>query len=256
MNWMRRAAGGTGPLLGSAFVAVLLAPVLPDLAVDWFSGTLPDGLLRVIAIVVVLALCVGIFYGRIGLARRRARHHGYQLADLQQRDVLVLPLGFTNYQRRDARTGRVPLACWLVDTIRPDIVIGVSNPGISGTEIDRTRTELAADHVRFDYVRLSSAIDATTAVPEAQELLQDRLGRPDVTGRSCYVDVTGGTVVLTIAMLQSAAALGLDCVYVASEFDDQRNLIEGSQTGRSFDPRRFGDPPTPGPTPAPHPSGA
>ncbi|MDN5751226.1 MAG: hypothetical protein L0H64_22430, partial [Pseudonocardia sp.] len=242
MNWLRNAATGATPLLESAVVAVIFAPVLPDIAVDLFGGgAVPNWLLRVFAIIALVAGCFGLYRRRLGRARRRARDRGYRLADLEQRDVLVIPLGLNNnYQRRSDRTGRVPLACWLIDTIQPKIVIGVTNPGVTAAEVDRTRRELDADGVVFDDIRLPSGVDATVAVPAAQTQLRARLAQPDVTGKRCYIDVTGGNVVLSIAMLQVAAALGNDCVYVASDFDEKRNLIEGSQTGKSFDPRRFG----------------
>lgn len=246
-GWQTLAAG-VRPYLDSFLVAVVLAPVLPDVAVDVLGGgLLPDAVLRFLALAVVFAFCGAAFWFRRWRAQRRARRTGYQLSGIEPRDVLVLPISFpTRYQNRANRTGPPPLANWLIDTIEPRLVIGVASPDIPAAQLDDLRTQLGVDNITFDHLTLPDVLDADVAVRYAESQLLARCGQPELANWTRYVDITGGNVVMSIAMLRAAAALSADCVYVSARRENNQ-VVEGSQQGHSFDPRRLlATPPTVG----------
>lgn len=227
--------GGASRYLGSVIVAVLLAPVLPDVFVELFGGgeqAWVDPVLRLAALAVVLLGCVVVYWVQNRIARRRS---AVVLSGIGQRDVLVLPVGFTSeYHRRGDRTGERSVSDWLVDTCRPGVVIAVVSPEVAPIAT-RTRAALTADGVVCEVVELPDVADPTSAVPEAERLVSGLVTSRALGGRPTYVDTTGGNVVMSLAMLRVASVLGVECTYVASRHDGKR-IVPGSQVGHAFDP--------------------
>ncbi len=227
--------------LTSVFVAVILAPVAPDIAVDLLGDPASpwrDPLLRFVAPVLVLVLCVLVYRAQVGVAARRSKRHPYRLTGVEQHDVLVLPLGHNStYESRRRRTKSKTIPDWLVDTVAPTLVIAVATPQIESAMIDEMRTNLASDDVEFDHVVLSDGRDPAIVVPEAEDQVLAKLKSRNLLTTSCAVDVTGSTVPMSIAMLRVASLLGATCTYVASRRYEDNSPVLGSQVGKSFDPR-------------------
>ncbi|WP_298800704.1 hypothetical protein [Pseudonocardia sp. 73-21] len=236
----RELAEGATRYLNTLLIGVLLAPVAPDVAVDLFGATLPswrNPLLRLLAVLAVFALCLSAYRWRLHAARRRARRRGYRLAGVESREVVVLPIGFrTRYDARGRRTGSMSVANWLLDAARPSVVIGVTNPQIPAQQVEQLRAELAVDGIAFETVCLSAVHDPEVAVRDAEEMLVGQLQLRGLAERSCYVDTTGGTVALSMAMLRVAALIGAQCTYVSSRFENNQP-VPGTQVGHAFDPR-------------------
>lgn len=148
--------------LGTAGIAVLLAPVLPDLAVDIFGDpTDPsrDWWLRLLALALLLALVLGLTAANLRWTAHRTRRRGRdQFADLRPAEILAvsLSLGRDNalpYTHIDRREGRGPqIAEFLVAGTAPTTVVGVmmsnmpSSPvivsGRSTGRVDATKQSL------------------------------------------------------------------------------------------------------------------
>jgi hypothetical protein len=230
---------GSTDYLKSVFVAVILAPIAPDVAVDLWGDPASrwrDPLLRFIALVLVLVLCVVVYRARVRRANQRSRRSPYRLTGVGQHDVLVLPLGGgSTYQSPGGRTKSKTVPEWLVDAVRPTLVIAVATPQVEAM-IDEMRTNLGSDGIDFDHVVLSDGGDPELAVPEAEAQVLAKLKGRNLLTASCVVDVTGGTVPMSIAMLRVASLLGATCTYVSSEYKNN-GPVPGSQVGRSFAPR-------------------
>ncbi|MEU4376718.1 hypothetical protein [Pseudonocardia alni] len=232
----RATLAGTREYLGSVLVGVVLAPVLPDVAVDLFGdGTVRDPLLRLGAVAAVLAGCVLLFRWRRARTARRAARSGLTLTNLERRDVLIAPIGLrSGYTERDNRTGVKTVVEWLVDSSRPDTVIGVCTPQ-SATVLPALRAGLAADGVRLETAELSDVLDPEATVATAQALVVGLVDARGLRERSTYVDITGGTVPMSLAMLRVGAVLGARCTYVSSEFRGG-TVVPGTQRASAFDP--------------------
>jgi CRISPR-associated protein (Cas_Cas02710) len=232
--------GSTG-YLSSVFVGVILAPIAPDAAVDVFGDPTSwwlDPLLRFGALVLVLVLCVLVYRARVGLAARRSRRSPYRLTGVERHDVLVLPLGHNStYQSRSDRTKPKTVPDWLVDAVAPTLVIAVATPQINSAMIDGLRTQLAADGIDFDHVELRGGGDLALGVPDAEHEILAKLKARNLLTTPCAVDVTGGTVPMSIAMLRVASLLGATCTYVFSTEYKDNKPVPGTQVGKSFDPR-------------------
>lgn len=232
----QRLVSGANQYLGTVVVGVMLAPVLPDVAVELLGEADPrwlNPLLRLCALGFVLVLCVGVYQLQLSWTRWRVGRSGLVLMGVEQRDVLVLPVGLpTRYRSRDTRTGVMSVAEWLVDSSRPQLVIAVGSPQVA----DRMAVmgaQLAADGVDFESVVLRDAYDPEIAVPDAERLVVGVMAAGGLLDRPCYVDTTGGTVPMSIAMLRVGALLGARCTYVSSTYDG-REVVPGSQRGRAF----------------------
>jgi hypothetical protein len=234
----RALVAGASQYMSSVLVGVLLAPVLPDVAVDLGGAARPwwtNPALRIGSLLLVLVVCVLAYRAQLAVTRRRALRAGYALSGIGRRDVLVLPIGLrSGYTPRDRRTGEKTVIEWLVDSSRPAHVIGVATPQVNDL-LPGIRMGLAADGVRFDSVEIRDAGDPDTAVADAQSLVISMVQSRSLTGRTCYVDTTGGSVPMSLAMLRVGSLLGAECTYVSSEYKD-RALVPGSQKGRAFDP--------------------
>jgi len=242
MSGLRNLISGSTRYLSSVFVAVMLAPVVPDMAVELFGAPEPlwrDPSLRAAALLLVLVVCIATYRFRVGLARRRARRSGYRLAGIQQRDVLVLPIGHrSTYQARKARIGAMSVVNWLVDAAAPGLVLGVASPQISGELLADLHSQLARDGIEFEHVTLRDVGNPETAVADAERLVIGELEARGLLTASCYVDTTGGNVVMSIAMLRVAALLGVQCTYVSSRYENNQP-VPGTQIGNGFDPRNL-----------------
>ncbi|SDH47931.1 hypothetical protein [Pseudonocardia oroxyli] len=236
MSSLRRLLTGASAYLGSVFVGVLFAPVLPDVAVDLFGNDdWRDPLLRLAAVVLVLIACVALYRFQIVRAARRAARIGLALEGLEQREVLVIPVGHrSGYTARAVRTGQRTSTEWLVDSCRPAVLVAVGTPQVTVMRA-ALREGLEADGVAVEWVELSDGGDPEVAVAEAQSLVVGLLERRGWRDRPSYVDTTGGTVAMSFAMLRVGALLATTCVYVASEIRN-REVVPGSQRARAFDP--------------------
>lgn len=234
---LRSAFSGASRHISGVLVGVLLAPVLPDVAVEVFGGgpAWGDAVLRIIALVVVVAVCVAVYQTQVWFARRR---QAVILTGVGRRDVLVLPVGFRcQYRPGPQRTGQRTIPEWLIDTCRPAAVVLVTSPEIGDVEA-KLGKGLATEGIRYAVVQLTDVYNPDSAIPEAERGVSAKLGDMELTGLPTYVDTTAGNVVMSLAMLRVARALGAECTYVASRYQ-HKTLVPGSQSGRAFDPTRL-----------------
>lgn len=203
--------------LGTAGIAVLLAPVLPDLAVDIFGDpTAParDWWLRLLALAFLIALVLGLTAANLRWTARRTRRRGRDpFADLRPAEVLAvsLSLGKDNtlpYTRIDRRAGPGPqIVEFLAAGTTPTTVVGVISPQVDQTTVDSLTAEFAADGIGFTPVRISEAYEPHAVIGESRGIA-DTIARLDVPGSQILVDTTAGTIPMTLAMMRVAATLG------------------------------------------------
>lgn len=233
----RRLFSGANQYLGTVVIGVLFAPVLPDVAVELFGGSdqrWVDPLLRLAALGLVFALCVGVYQLQLSWTQWRVGRSGLVLVGVEQRDVLVLPVGLpTTYRSRGSRMGEISVAEWLVDSARPQLVIAVGSPQVA-ERMTGMGEQLNADGVAFESIVLRDVYDPEIAVPDAERLVIGLMTANGVLDRSCYVDTTSGTVPMSIAMLRVGSLLGAQCTYISSTYCG-REVVPGSQRGRAFD---------------------
>lgn len=246
---VRDAASGAARYLGGVLVGVLLAPVLPDVAVDAFGRDDPrwvNPVLRLAALALVLVACVAVFAVQRRRAHRRAR--GAVLTGIGACDVLVLPLGLNCvYRPPGQRTGLRAIPEWLIDTCEPQFVVAVASPETPDAD-ERIGRGLAEKGIGFACVQLTDVVDPKRAVPEAARRIPEKLADLGLDGQHTYVDTTGGNVVMSLAMLRVGAMLGAECTYLSSRYEKGR-LVPGTQVGRAFDPVALFAPPAADPTP-------
>jgi hypothetical protein len=84
-------------------------------------------------------------------------------------------------------------------------------------------------------VQLSEVSDPKSTIPEVGRTVPAKLAELDPADRTVYVDITGGNVVMSLAMLRLGAVLGAECIYLASEYKNGEP-VPGTQVGRAFDP--------------------
>ncbi len=225
--------------LGSVFVAVLLAPVLPDAAVELFGAPSPawrNPVLRGAAVFVVIVACVGVDQVRRWRARRREA--SAPMPELGHYAVLVQPLSPKRYgyrPRHSGRTGDRMVPEVNVDAATPRLVVAVATPQIPAASVDDLKANLAADDVDFDVVSISEPGDVKQVVPEVTQRILAKLREHDVGPGDVCFDTTGGNVPVSLAMLRAAALYGSDCCYVSSRLDGDGRAPH-SQVPRSFDP--------------------
>ena len=225
--------------LGSVFVAVLLAPVLPDAAVELFGAPSPtwrNPVLRGAAVLLVIAACVGVDQIRRWRARRREARA--PMPELGHYAVLVQPLSPQRYgyrSRESGRTGDLMVPEVNVDAASPRLVVAVATPQIPAASVDELKANLAVDDVDFDVVSISEPDDVKQVVPEVTQRVLATLREHDVDPGDVCFDTTGGNVPVSLAMLRAAALYGSDCCYVSSRLD-RDGRAPRSQLPRSFDP--------------------
>jgi len=236
---------GASSFIGGVFVAVLLVPVLPDVATELFGGDSPrwlNPLLRAASVAVTVAVVVLVYLAR-ERARIRAARSATSLRGLDQVEALVLPLspecGKPTYTSPACRKDDPSAAERLIDTVRPRIVVAVLTPQFAGTALQRLEKELDSDGITLAVVRIDDAGDPAVAVPQASSRLLDLVGDRGLEASSIYVDVTGGTKTMTLAMARAASLLRADCVYVGSQFKAGGGLLPGSQRPYRFDPAQL-----------------
>ncbi len=245
MNWPRRAgkrvAGAlsrASQYVGSVFVAVLLAPVLPDAAVELFGAQSPswrDPILRGAAVLVVIAACVGVDQVRRWHARRGEANA--PMPELRHYPVLVQPLSLNRYEYRPRdteRPGDLTVPEVNVDAATPNLVVAVATPPLLG-KLDALRAGLAGDDIEFAHVSISDPDDVRQVVPEATRRTLDLLREHEIAPADVCFDTTGGNVPMSLAMLRAAALYGSDCCYVSSQ-QHQGGRAARSQVSRSFEP--------------------
>ncbi|MGH8918124.1 MAG: hypothetical protein ACRD0H_07275, partial [Actinomycetes bacterium] len=245
-RWSAGTLSRASRYLGSVFVAVLLAPVLPDVAVEFFGAPSPswrNPVLRGAAVLGVIVACVGVDQIRRWHARRREADS--PISQLGHYPVLVQPLSPKQYDYRPrdtGRTGDLTVPEVNVDAARPRLVIAVATPQVPAASVDELRAGLAADGVDFDVVSISDPGDVKQVVPEVPQLVLAKLREHEVDpGKVCF-DTTGGNIPVSLAMLRAAALYGSDCCYVSSRMD-RDGRAPRTQSPRSFDPAAlFGAP--------------
>ncbi|MFD7656632.1 hypothetical protein ACFV4N_21895 [Actinosynnema sp. NPDC059797] len=225
--------------LESVFVAVLLVPVMPDLFVDWFGqpdNPARDGLLRLAAAAAVFVVAVLVGAARNAWTRHRAARSRAPFTPLPTADVLVLPISprGTPYTRAAARAGNPEVPEYLCDHVRPTTVVAVLNPK-TADRAHKLETELAADGITLVTVHLDDVHDPTATVAGTDKIIQ-RLRDLGAPPDRVLVDVTGGNVPLTLAMLRTAAVHGARCVYVATQPGPDGTPRPHTQQGHTFDP--------------------
>jgi hypothetical protein len=145
------------------------------------------------------------------------------------------------YRREARRTGDVwEVAELLVEAVRPALVVLVCSDAVDSADIDTTRTEMAADGLReVEVFRVGNGNDAEAVLADLDRRIADYCAAGNRwDGADLAVDVTGGTVPISLALLRVAALAGAVCVYVAKE-QRGREIVAGTQRARQFDPRTF-----------------
>jgi hypothetical protein len=244
----RRAAStmrGASSFLGGVFVAVLLVPLLPDIAIELFGGDSPPWLnpvLRVSSVALTVVVVVIVYLVR-ERARIRAARSVTSLRGLSQADVLVLPLsperGKPTYTSQERRKDDPTAPELLIDTVQPDMVVAVLTPQFDDTALRRLEEELDGEGIALAVVRIDDAGDPSVAVPQTSSRLQELVGKHELEASSIYVDVTGGTKTMTLAMARAASLINADCVYVGSQHTATGGPLPGSQRPYRFDPAQL-----------------
>jgi len=225
--------------LKSVFVAVLLAPVLPDIFVEFFGGSSPqwrNPALRATAIIVVVLICISVYQAQRWNARRREKDA--PMPEMGPYPVLVQPLSPNRYgyrPRDHGRTGDRTVPEVNVDAAAPRLVIAVASPQITHESRSELRTGLAADDVKLDVVDISEPDDVKKVVPDVTQKVLAKLREHQIDPGDVCFDTTGGNVPISLAMLRAAAVYGSDCCYVSSRLD-RDGRAPYSQLARSFDP--------------------
>jgi hypothetical protein len=225
--------------LGSVFVAVLLAPVVPDVAVELFGADSPswrNPAWRAAALLLVVAVCIGVYVVRRWLARRREADA--PMPELRHYPVLVQPLSLRRYEyrpRTSERTGDLMIPEVNVDAAKPKLVVAVATPQIPLDKLEALRTGLKEDGINFTHVSISDPDDVREVVPEVVQKVLALLREREVAPHDVCFDTTGGNVPMSLAMLRAAGLYGSECCYVSSQ-QDQYGRAPRFQVSRSFEP--------------------
>ncbi len=226
---------GANAYLRSAFLAVLLAPVLPDIAVDLFGDTASPWLLRVLAVVGLFGGCVVLFAWTRHLERKLvAANQDPKLHKVERCDVLILGLGPRSEFRRleDRNQSELSVPEYLVQHTHPSKVILVSTPQVAA--LDEIRRNLETERITVHRVTLSDAMDPDEALSEVPRQVTELLENEKLSDKKINVDVTSGTVVMSLAMVRLALILSAQVVYVWGRGLEGKPAARQS---RSFDPR-------------------
>lgn len=235
---------GASRHLQSVFVAILLTPVLPDVAVDLFGDAAKperDALLRFGAVAVVVGVCVAVYAIQATRARRDlARRARAPLGALDRADLLIAAIslrrgGHLPYERVSRRSRAMEVVEFLVHSVRPQTVLGVVSPDVDKEVVDQLSNEFAADGITFVPVHITDAYEPAVVIREAASVMT-AARELKIEGTHILVDVTSGTVAMSLAMMRVANGLGARCASVSSRF---RNgvRVPGEVSGHQFDPR-------------------
>ncbi|MGH4014475.1 MAG: hypothetical protein ACRDSL_11250 [Pseudonocardiaceae bacterium] len=238
----RGTLSGISRHLTTVGTAVLLAPVLPDLAVD-ASGAEGGAavLARVSALGVLVIICYGIYLAESWRYRKHLNTVVPQSIEAQQRDTLVLPLSKgTQVRPQGTRDGNPTPGEILLRRVQPRQVVLVTAPGSDAEEWLRiTRTALDQDGLDTTTFTMRSPDSVEWLVEDlSQHIDQVRANGRPWDGTSTVFDLTGGTVAMSLAMLRTAAAVGAECLYITADYGPH-GPIPGTQRVRQIDPRSF-----------------
>jgi len=240
---IRGAIRGSSRYLQSVVIALVLAPVLPDIAVDatrahgWTAA-----LTRTLAVVAVLALSAAAFLVQNWRYRRRARLTPPQLTGIDQRHTLILPMSLSGpvplYRRHADRTGEIyGVGELLVQAVNPTRVILIRSDAVDPAMADAVVTALNDDGIETETFNISNANDVKTISDDLRRCIDDYRTRGNPwDGSTLSVDVTGGTVPMSLALLRVAALAAAPCVYVTKQ-QRGRDIVPRSQRAYQFDPR-------------------
>jgi len=237
-HWLGNTTFSAARYLRNVVFAVLLVPVLPDIAVDAFGDDEPrwwKPLLRILALSAIVVVLVMFNWFQLWMARRRAV--SVVLHRMRAYGVVVLPMSPRRSTFRPAtdQTGDPSPPEVIIGQARPTLVVGVATKAVSADQIDSVRAGLHVEGIELEIVRLADPDDAEVTVPEATKVVLDLLQRRNVNPSDVCFDTTGGTVPMSLAMLHAAARYGSDCCYVSSGSRDGVRL-PNTQKVSSFDP--------------------
>lgn len=238
----RGTLSGISRHLTTVGTAVLLAPVLPDLAVDASGAAGGTAVLaRVSALGVLVVACYGIYLAESWRYRRHLNTVVAQSVEAQQRDTLVLPLSKgTQVRPQGMRDGKPTLGEILLRRVQPRRVVLVTAPGSDAEEWLRiTRTALHEDGLDTATFTMRSPDSVEWLVEDlSRHIGQERSDDRPWDGSSTVFDLTGGTVAMSLAMLRTAAVAGAECLYITVDYGPN-GPIPGTQRVRQIDPRSF-----------------
>ncbi|MGH3940488.1 MAG: hypothetical protein ACRDTG_17990, partial [Pseudonocardiaceae bacterium] len=215
-RWFRGTLSGISRHLGTAGAAVLLAPVLPAIAVDAFGAEGGAAVFaRLSAVGALEIVCYGIYLVETWQYRKHLKTVKARSVEAQQRDTLVLPLSRgTQVRPRGSRDGAPTLGEILLHRTQPRRVVLVSAPGGEAAEWLRiTRTALDEDGLDTTAFTMRSPDSVEWLVEDLAQYIEDERenGQPWDGGNTVF-DLTGGTVAMSLAMLRTAAAVGAECL--------------------------------------------
>jgi hypothetical protein len=234
--WLTDFLRGANSYLSGAFVAVLLAPVLPDVLVDTLGHWAPAWLLRIFAILTVFVLCIAVYAWKRRLERKwAAKYQDPGFHRVKRCDVLVVGLS-QDAKYRSADKGRNDPAIpeYLVQHTRPSTVVLVSTPEVQ--RLNEIQRNMSADGITVYIVPLSDAYDPKKMVPEISRGVLQIIDTKKLTGKQINVDVTSGTKIMSLAMFHLAQILNGNAVYVWRE-QENGEPKPGTQQSISFNPQ-------------------
>jgi hypothetical protein len=226
---------GATTYLQSVILAVLLAPVLPDIAVDAFGDVAPAWLLRILAALGLFVLCCVAYWWSRRTARKRAANAGVKLRRPDPCDVLVLGLSLGKEPHfRLNRTGDAKISEHLLDAVKPSTVILIASPAVN--YLDETQRNIESIGKTVHLVQISDAYDPGTVLREIPDKVREILHHHKLLSKRIYVDITGGTAVMSVAMLRLALIVKAKAAYVWSDWHDGKRVPD-SERSITFDPR-------------------
>lgn len=238
MSLRRGLLGRTQALVGGTFVAVLIMPVLPDMFVELWGAQpeLRDAWLRLSAIGSALLIILAWLVTDYCRQKKKARERAEMYDDLGRADVVILPLGNNDTYTRYAKRARVAArTCeFIIDQTKPRITFLISDalPATLAT----FEGSLKADGIEEVVVIAIDDVMNPEHLLIAESARMIEIIEPRIkAGDKVYVDITGGTAVMSLAMVQLAATLGAECVYVSEE----KNAKTGTRIKGTNRPHRF-----------------
>jgi len=241
-RWFRGTLSGISRHLGTVGAAVLLAPVLPDIAVEAFGAEGGAAVLaRTGALGALVIVCYGIYLFESWRYSKHLKTVMARSIEAQQRDTLVLPLSRgTQIRPQGSRDGAPTLGEILLRRVQPRRVVLVSAPGSEAEEWLRvTKAALGEDGLDTTTFTMHSRDSVEWLVEDLSRHIdtERKNGRP-WDGSSTVFDLTGGTLPMSLAMLRTAAAVGAECLYITVDYGPD-GPIPGTQQARQIDPKSF-----------------
>jgi CRISPR-associated protein (Cas_Cas02710) len=237
---------GSVVYLQSALVALVLAPVVPDILVDL---TAVEGrsaaAVRLGGVLLVVAVCALVFVRQSRRYRRSLSMVSSLASNVRPHDTLIIALSLgmsTRYEQVGARVGRLPsITEILVDRLAPRTVILVRSQDVPDREWRTTRDSLQADGLQVATIMVHNSEKPEEILADVQRALSRGMGDGQAWDLSSVaVDVTGGTKLMSLAMLRLAAELDASCVYVTKRYAHGRaGIAPNSQVPYQFDPRQL-----------------